>query len=221
MEQCASTLPMRYHITQTHDGGTEGVFKHATFFCPSAAVMITHPAQKRDRNHACMNKIGIFAGHQPGGGCFSFFWPSEHKKGATYLPTVWLASWRIRLNCFFILYFLCFNAYWGVIFRIISLSVMVRAPRRRSAESTLTCFPLLSAQAAGGGSIPPLHLFSFFLFFFDNENCTSTIVPPLPAQGCGTQFTVGTHRQRATAATSRGCAAVHSGKCSLKGEWSH
>lgn len=143
-------------------------FKHATFFCPSAALMSTHPAQKHDRNQVCTKKIGTFAatngelrGGGGGKGGVSFIWPSEHKKGATYLPTVWLASWRIRLNCFFILYFLYFNAYWGVIFRIISL-VMVRAPRRRSAESTLTCFPLPSSQAADGGSIPPLHLFSFF-----------------------------------------------------------
>lgn len=208
MEQCASTLPMRYHITQTHDGGTEGVFKHATFFCPSAAGMITHPAQKRDRNHVCMNKIGIFAGHQPGGGCFSFLWPSEHKKGATYLPTVWLASWRIRLNCFFILYFLCFNAYWGVIFRIISLSVMVRAPRRRSAESTLTCFPLPSAQAAGGGSIPPLHLFLFFFFFLTMKIAHLQLCPRCLRRDAGPSSPwalTGRERQRRQVAAAQQC----------------
>lgn len=67
-------------------------FKHATFFCPSAAVTITHPAQKRDRNHACMNKIGIFAATNRGG-CFSFIWPSEHKKGLlTSPPSGWRAG---------------------------------------------------------------------------------------------------------------------------------
>lgn len=33
-------------------------------------------------------------------------------KWFAYLPTVWLASWRIRLNCFFILYFLRSHL-WG------------------------------------------------------------------------------------------------------------
>lgn len=53
-------------------------FKHAAFFCFSAALAITHPAQKHDRNHVCMNIISIFTATNGGG--FSFIWPSEHKK---------------------------------------------------------------------------------------------------------------------------------------------
>lgn len=161
-------------------------FKHTTFFCSPAALFITHPAQKHDRNQVCVNIIG----RQIWGVLFHLARRAQ-KRG--HLPPHCLVgelAHPIELLLHFVFSFLSFNAYWGVIFRIISLGVTVRAPRRRSAESALTCFPLPSWQAADSGSIPPLHL------FLCNENWTSTFVPPLPAQGCRTQFTAGTHRER-------------------------
>lgn len=58
-------------------------------------------------NHTCMDGLRILLGPYRGF-LFPLTWPGENsaRKGFAYLPTVWLASCRIRLNCFFILYFL-------------------------------------------------------------------------------------------------------------------
>lgn len=60
-------------------------FKHTTFFCSPAALFITRPAQKHDRNQVCVTIIGIFsAGKSGGGGSLSLGPASTKKRG--HLP---------------------------------------------------------------------------------------------------------------------------------------
>lgn len=81
VEQCAYTLPMRYHITHAHYGSTKGVLNTQRSFVPPAALFNTHPAQKHHRNPVCMNIIGIF---WPANLGVSLTWRTQKKRD--YLP---------------------------------------------------------------------------------------------------------------------------------------
>lgn len=104
------------------------------------------------------------------------------RKRLPYLPTVWLASCRIRLNCFFILYFLCQHLR-GEIFRITSHNTYLHPPQRCSTNSNLPFPPFPSSQAASAEEVFHDYIFSIdrYMYIF----CTS-IFAPLPAQGCWT-----------------------------------
>lgn len=97
-------------------------------------------------------------GRGEGGLSLLSLWPGENKrtggriiiikKGglSSYLPTVWLASCRIRLNCFFILYFIfffCVNTYRGK-YSALFLSVHngpCSTEAQREIQSAMSSFP--------------------------------------------------------------------------------
>lgn len=147
--------------------------------------------------------IHILLGPFRGGGGVSlpFDLARRARKGFAYLPTVWLASWRIRLNCFFILYFLRYHLQ-GEIFRIISLNVTVRAPQRRNAKSSRPYFPSFMLQAANAENASRDYIFSNDIFFF------ASTFAPLPAQGCWTnapRALSGRERQQWQVAAAQQC----------------
>lgn len=97
--------------------------------------------------------------------------PGEHGKGFAYLPTVWLASWRIRLNCFFILYFPYLTP---TVWNIPHYFSQFNGPCSKEAQRKIQS-PIFPSLVAGGSHRKHLTI-SYFPMKFLHEH-----FPPLPA----------------------------------------
>lgn len=154
-----------------------------------------------------------------GGGPPPFHLP-PHRRAFAYLPTVWLASWRIRLNCFFILCLVLSHLHTAGGNSPADLAQR-DAPcswteAQRRIQSPIFPFPhrrLPTPRIESGDyiffSLPPDYIcIDIFLSPFLSISAAGACARMLE------QFTAGTRRRRATAVTSSGCAARHCGKCS-------
>ena len=173
-------------------------------------------------------------GRGEGGLSLLSLWPGENKrtggriiiikKGGlpSYLPTVWLASCRIRLNCFFILYFIFFfsalTPTGGNIPHYFSQYTTVRAPQRRSAKSNLPCLPSLIASRRRRSFFPAV---TYFHLVYSNSSSPRCPLPAclLPAACAGMldQLTAGTsqaagERQQRQVAAAQRCSMGNVGK---------
>lgn len=126
-----------------------------------------------------------------------------HGEGIAYLPTVWLASCRIRLNCFFILYLSALTPTGGNIPHYFS---QYNGPCSAAAQHKIptVAFPFPHRKLPA----PIQNLFhdrtKLILLLMINvfPPPPSTIyVRPIACAGMLDQFTAGTRTQGATAAT--------------------
>lgn len=124
------------------------------------------------------------------GGCSPPFHLPPHRRAFAYLPTVWLASWRIRLNCFFILCLV--RSHLHTAGGNSPADLAQRDARcswteaQRRIQSPIFPFPhrrLPTPRTESGDYIffPPSRLYLCrYIFVAFSFRCQ----PPVPAQGC-------------------------------------